>query len=160
MNPHPQRCPAFPHLSRCSECGVNVFVEPRGRGGEFRWKQRTLWPQMTRPQQQSLELKHSSKRWLARCHSGYFTRSNPVISFLRDAWNSLGNMSKEDAMVSYVNEIKLVRLKRFNSPSFIFKMPSIACVLMSHVCICRSDPGGHAHDHRGGEVPARHRPVL
>uniref|UniRef100_H3D805 Acyl-CoA-binding domain-containing protein 5 n=1 Tax=Tetraodon nigroviridis TaxID=99883 RepID=H3D805_TETNG len=26
----------------------------------------------------------------------------------RDAWNSLGNMSKEDAMVSYVNEIKLI----------------------------------------------------
>lgn len=32
--------------------------------------------------------------------------------------------------------------------------------LISDVCVHISDTGGHAHDHWGGEVPARHRPIL
>ena len=32
-----------------------------------------------------------------------------VLPFLRDAWNVLGNMPKDEAMENYVNEIKKVQ---------------------------------------------------
>lgn len=80
VTPHPQRCPAFPHLSWCSECGANVFVELPDWGGEFRRQQRTRWPQMSRPQRQSLDLKHGLKRWLACCQPVHY--HDQILLFL------------------------------------------------------------------------------
>lgn len=31
-----------------------------------------------------------------------------LLSLFRDSWNSLGDMSKEEAMAAYVDEMKLV----------------------------------------------------
>lgn len=42
------------------------------------------------------------------------TDSVPVFVF-RDAWNSLGEMPKEEAMTAYVDDLKLVRCFGFFS---------------------------------------------
>lgn len=65
-------------------------------------------------------------------------------------------MSKEEAMAAYVDEMKLVCCllvhRRWTPPVELF----------SSFCFCLgcADPGGHAHDGRGGGAPAGPRPVL
>lgn len=81
----------------------------------------------------------------------------------RDAWNSLRDMPKEEAMAAYVDEMKLVFsflfFLCFLSSTFflsswfyekVFKVP----------WLWLADPGGHARDRRGGGAPARARTFL
>lgn len=49
----------------------------------------------------------------------------------RDAWNSLGEMSKEEAMASYVDEMKLVRL-----PPISHLLKHLFNLSVFHVLVC------------------------
>lgn len=58
------------------------------------------------------------------CHTSSYETQTLFVA--RDAWNSLGNMSKEEAMQAYVNDIQLVSI--FTMSSWINKRRGSNCM--------------------------------